>query len=154
MIGERSHYLRTALVVTAVATALAALIAVANDGGGTFTFADGTPVRVDRGPLWLARLAYQPPPWIGTGIKGLLVVLLAGVAVGYHRHGVDEQILREWTETAIVLVSVLFVANGLAGATWIPYWAGAISGGVGGWIIGQAVVRCFYWFFDGTDDKE
>jgi hypothetical protein len=154
MIENRSYYVRTALVVTVVTTVLAVLIAVVNDGGGTFYFADGTPVRVDRGPLWLARLAYQPPSWIGAAIKGLVVVLIAGVAVGYHRHGVDEQVIREWTETAIVLVSVLFVANGLAGVTWLPYWAGAVSGGVGGWIIGQTVVGGLNWFFTGSDDKE
>jgi len=150
--SNTAHYLRSAVFVAAVTAVCAALVALVSDGGGTLYLRDGTPVTVDYGPLWLARLAYQPPPWVGILLKAVVVLLATGVAIGYYRHGIDDATVRQLTETASVLVAVFFVAHGVSGLPWLPYWAGAVSGGVGGWLLGKGVFVGFERVFDGPNE--
>jgi hypothetical protein len=90
------------------------------------------PVCVERGPEWLAQLAYDPPAWLSTVIAGVVILTISLAALGYHRHGIDEAVLREMADNVLIAICVLCVGV-VASFPELPYWAlvAITAGGIG-----------------------
>ncbi|RDZ65980.1 hypothetical protein C5B90_06430 [Haloferax sp. Atlit-12N] len=95
---------------------------------------DGIPVCTKQGPEWLVRLMYAPPEWLGLALKLLIVAVVVLTALGYYRHGVDKQVIRESAENGAAWLLVLALATTLRGTGIAPggYFATVLVAGVGG----------------------
>lgn len=92
------------------------------EGGGPDGLGRTAPVCVERGPEWLAQLAYDPPAWLLTAVGGVVIVTIALAALGYHRHGIDEAVVREMADNVLIAICVLGVGV-VASFPQLPYWA-------------------------------
>ena len=80
------------------------------------------PVCVERGPEWLAQLAYDPPAWMSAAVAAVVILTIALAALGYHRHGIDEEVLREMADNVLIAICVLTVGV-MSSFPELPYWA-------------------------------
>jgi hypothetical protein len=131
-----------ALLVDAVATA----------PGTTVRTAVGE-ATVEHGSAALARLAYNPPAWLGTALKIGAVAIVGLAALGYRRAGgLDEDVILEMGENGLTVVFALVAANAVVRLTAWSYPVQVLAGGVGGWLAAQALVRGVQWATDGQGD--
>ncbi|WP_148414943.1 hypothetical protein [Haloferax sp. KTX1] len=103
---------------------------------------DGVPVCTQFGPEWLVRLMFAPPEWLGLVLKCLIVAIVFLVALGYHRHGVDDDVVRESAENGVTWLAVLVLATTLRGSGVVPggYVGTVVVAGVGGFAISRSLV--------------
>lgn len=101
----------------------------------------GTQVVVEEGPVWLAKLAFQPPGWLFDVIW--LVVVLVGIltALGLYRNGIDEDVIREMSLAALTVVGAIVAANLVGSVGWLPWAAKAIIAGGSGWVAARGIER-------------
>lgn len=109
------------------------------------------PVVVEQGPVWLARLAYDPPAWLDTALTLVVVATIGLAALGYYRRGIDEAVLREMGTAALTVVCVLGVAAVVRGVA-VPggYVTKALGAGVCGWVLAQLVASGIERVTEGT----
>jgi hypothetical protein len=91
-------------------------------------------IQVDQGPVWLARLLYDPPWWLPLSAYAVLGLVALLAAVSVRRRGVEREQLAEMAYRATFLGSVLVAALALREAALFPYSvnvAGAVLVGAG-----------------------
>jgi len=95
---------------------------------------DGVPVCTQVGPEWLVRIMFAPPEWLGLALKLLIVAIVVLVALGYHRHGIDGDVVRESAENGMTWLAVLVLATTLRGSSVVPggYVGVVVVSAVGG----------------------
>lgn len=101
----------------------------------------GPPVIVERGPRWLAELAFNPPEWLLPLLGVLSLVLIAVAILGAVRHGeFDHELRREFVEAGTTVIAAILLAV-VARRIDLPFWGVAVLAGGGGWLVALAVTR-------------
>lgn len=99
----------------------------------------GPPVIVERGPRWVAQLAFNPPEWLLPLLGVLAFAVITVAIVGAVRHGeFDHQLRREFVEAGTTVVAAMLLAV-VAGGIDLPFWGVAVLAGGGGWLVALAV---------------
>jgi hypothetical protein len=101
----------------------------------------GPPVIVERGPRWLAELAFNPPGWLLPLIGVVAVVVIALAVLGAVRHGeLDRKLQRELVQSGTTVVAAMIFAVG-AQRFELSFWSVAVLAGGGGWLVALSVTR-------------
>lgn len=105
----------------------------------TVTTTEGTSVIIEQGPRWLVELLYAPPAWVRpvAGLIFVSVVVLA--ALSYHRNGIDEEIIEEASENAIIAMTCLGFTTLMVNHADFSYVVDVGVGGIGGFLLAKAV---------------
>jgi hypothetical protein len=127
----RAVYLAVALGASGL---LGMLVADALTAGKrSLVVASGVEATVRSGPVWLVRLAYQPPTWLTGALLASLLVVGALAAVGYRRHGLTPEVLTEASTNALAGIGALAAAHAVGSLTAWPWPAQVAVAGTIGW---------------------
>lgn len=113
----------------------------------------GGQITIEQGPQWLVRLLFYPPPWVGTIMTLIVVVVVAGVGYQEYRYGIKPAQLEAAATNGLVVLGVI-VATPLIRETFaLPYLLDVLCGaavGIGGVRLGLAVARRAWVFAVGS----
>jgi len=102
----------------------------------------GPPIIVERGPRWLAELAFNPPEWLLPLIGVVALAIIAVAIIGAVRHGeLDADLQRELVQSGTTVVAAFVLAFAAQGIDQLPFWTVAVVAGGGAWLVGLSVTR-------------
>lgn len=93
-------------------------------------------VVVEQGPEFVVDLFVNPPWWVPVGMVVIAIIVIALAALGYRRHGIDEDVLEEMLQIGSIVIAIAAVAKILAAFLSLPYVADVLCGTAIGYLIG------------------
>ncbi|MGZ0745720.1 hypothetical protein [Haloparvum sp. AD34] len=120
----------------------------------TIYSARGHEIVVEQGPVWLAKLIYAPPWWLLPLLKVVSVCVVGLAAVGYWRHGVSPEVIRESAENGLIALCCLGTSKVVVNTVDLGYVYEVILGAGGGYLIAMAIVKASYKIADRTGDGD